>query len=95
MLLFGVWCAKIFLAKQETDELKSQVLRLRGDLSRLEKAFESRDTEDGHRVVDYKKNEARAAGISRLYKNYFKDSGPLKDHIPLSSIYFFGCLITT
>ena len=87
MLFFRVWCAKIFLAKQETDELKSQVLRLRGDLSRLEKAFESRDTEDGHRVVT-RKNEARAAGISRLYKNYFKDSGSLKDHIPLSSIYF-------
>lgn len=39
-------------SKQETGELKSQVLRLRGDLSRLEKAFESRDMEDGHRVVD-------------------------------------------
>ena len=38
--------------QQETGELKSQVLRLRGDLSRLEKAFESRDMEDGHRVVD-------------------------------------------
>lgn len=40
--------------QQETGELKSQVLRLRGDLSRLEKAFESRDMEDGHRVVDCK-----------------------------------------
>lgn len=89
----------IFPTKQETGELKSQVLRLRGDLSRLEKAIESRDTEDGHRVVDCKTKMKPELGWMLLVYNEAKGSELFQRFRMITSIInnyiFFDSLIVT